>query len=154
MSEAPYLIADLYTEKVAIEEGTIKVVTPCSYAEKTLEYYSVPRDGHGIIYDKDNKVLIINDKYNLTDAEKKCIIACRTDNPSINSFAAEIVYHAGATQLRVTEFEILADYYRSAIKADMGVGEAHGVEKFLEMSYKNEDVSRLIQEQVFYHGER
>lgn len=100
------------------------------------------------IYDSENNRIIVNN-YNLTNNEKKAILACRTGNVSLNAYASENIAHAAATILLAGflqsdettleieveneesgETEIVevdrssgGDWFESAIKADAGIGE-------------------------------
>lgn len=100
------------------------------------------------IYDNENNRIKVSN-YNLTNNEKKAIIACRLGNISINAYSAENIAHAKATivlgnflqstdttlvieleneeTLEIEQFEIqreiAKDWFASAVKADAGIGE-------------------------------
>ena len=145
-SKANYLIAEEYIRKVLINErdesGYIQVP---SYIEPLQENFlkTLPD-----IYDSvNNRIKVKN--YNLTNNEKRAILACRTGNLSLNIYAAENIAHAKVTALlgnflqgtdisidigveneETHEIEYITvqravakDWFLSAIKSDAGIGE-------------------------------
>ena len=60
----------------------------------TLEQYQCGTSTENQIYNAETNTLYIEDVTDLTIPEMQCILACRTNNRSLNSFAGEIVYHA------------------------------------------------------------
>lgn len=121
-------------------------------------------------------MLYIEDVTDLTIPEIQCILACRTNNPSLNSFAAEIVFHATwainannnsdrnvllyyAYPLLIVCDEIessVLDYiYEKAISADISAGDI-GIFRELLVdgpAYKLDGLF-YYQEQVEIWGER
>nr|MBQ4455731.1 hypothetical protein [Clostridia bacterium] len=74
---------------------------------------------NGNIVDNERNMIVFEDFDNPSMEEKMCVLACRTGNPSENSFAAEVKYHAdGVINLSLNEA-----LYKSAIKADLSVDE-------------------------------
>lgn len=145
-SKGNYLIAEEYIKKMLKNErdadGYIKVPDNLGIAQSSF-LNSLPD-----IYDDENNRINVN-SYNLTNNEKKAILACRTGNVSLNAYAAENIAHANATKVlgdflqgsevslvieieneetleveQVTiQREIAKDWFESAIKADSGIGE-------------------------------
>ncbi len=148
-AEALYLLSELYIKKIIeseIDESLILAVDnystykPCEYAMKTLEKYSIKQSENEQIYDPENNIIHIMNNGELSLAEKQCILAIRSCNPSFNSFAAEIVYHAQKTY---DEGYIFGLGYEQAIKADMGIGEEpYGWISELYKGYDGEYVAR------------
>lgn len=145
-SKGNYLIAEEYIRKMLKTErdadGYIEVPDNLGIAQSSF-LNTLPD-----IYDDENNRINVN-SYNLTNNEKKAILACRTGNVSLNAYAAENIAHANATKvlgdfLQGTEItlvieieneetleveqvtiqrEIAKDWFESAIKADSGIGE-------------------------------
>ena len=134
-AEALNRLADIYISIVVSKEcisthhllvDTDKDNRPDEYSMETLNKYSISNtNGNERIYDSEQNLVIISNKSNLTLAEKQCILAIRSSNPSINSFAAEIVYHAEKTnEYSWSKNSPGLNYiYKAAIKADLGIGE-------------------------------
>ncbi len=140
-SQALYLIPEIYINKViSVECCDTNELTvdnnennkPCKNSMITLNKYSTNGNENEKIYDPDKQALIIADTHNLTLAEKQCILAARTSNPSFNSFAAEVVAHAQFTEMYAfndlmwinpISAYIIHSIYSSGIKADLGIGE-------------------------------
>lgn len=120
-SAANYLIAEAYIEKVMAEDCVNnRIEIPTGLSDRLIKYL----DTIGETYDEKNNSIFIKDIDNLTLKEEQVILAMRTANTTYNSFAAEIVFHAEYT-LSLSKIGKLPieKYYRSAVKADMGVGE-------------------------------
>lgn len=135
-SQANHLIAEEYIRKIISMDrdvdGHIKVPNGLSDEQRDF-LLTLPH-----IYDAENSRIRV-EKYNLTNDEKRAILVCRTGNKSLNSFAAENICHAMATEflaifLQGDEENIIIDgqvvsrfvaggWYQSAIKADTGIGE-------------------------------
>ena len=97
-SEANYLIAETYIEKIIEEDCVEGIIEIPSVSTRIQEYLDSLND----IYDSQSNTLTISDLNNLTIKEKQSILAVRTANISFNSFAAEVVYHAVNTCLLYT----------------------------------------------------
>ena len=121
-----YLIAEMYTDLVAKEEcdqGKILGILdggvdwkPSEYGYATLYTYDVDGDESSYkIYDFDKNEINIHNPENLTLQERECILSCRTDNPTLYTFAAEVLYHA--------EYSDNPMYKGNCIKADLSVAE-------------------------------
>ncbi len=103
------------------------------------EVIYIPHD----VFDKEYDYLVVNDVTNPTLAEKQCILAMGSDNPCIDSFAAEIVYHA----LAVGWYDGIFDYgYKAAIKADLAPGDGEVINKLFhsEGPYKSNDGEYVV----------
>lgn len=100
------------------------------------------------IYNKQNNILNIKNKNNLTYYEKYAILATFTGNVNYNSFAAEVVYHAVMLE------DILADIfedkvYKRALRADMTIDDNEDYD--INMSYYDLD-SDIVNAQEEIHG--
>lgn len=106
------------------------------------------------IYNAESNTIHISNVNVLTDHEKHIILALHTANTTFNSFAAEVVYHAQAVTswngLHTEDFLDGFCYYKSAIRADMGLGEEN--ESGLADEYYNLD-SDIVKAQAQEHGE-
>lgn len=158
-SKGSHLIAEEYIRKILATErdanGYIQAPDNLKL-EQNVFLATLPN-----IYDSDNNRILINsdnnkilgNSYNLTNDEKKAILACRTGNLSLNAFTAENIAHAAATikfgdflqvndinhqiliiVIEATEpetddviYEFTRDkvegLFESAIKSDTGLGE-------------------------------
>lgn len=146
-SKGNYLIAEEYIKKMLATErdanGYIQVPSNIKDIPQKNFLNTLPS-----IYDSENNRIKVNN-YNLTNNEKKAILACRTANLSLNSYSAENIAHAVATEklgnfLQSTDMSFVIEYenqetleieyttiqrekakdwFTSAVKADAGVGE-------------------------------
>lgn len=135
-SQANHLIAEEYIRKILSEErdaeGYIKV--PSGLSDEQREFLlSIPD-----IYDAENSRIKVKN-YNLSNIEKCAILVSRSGNKSLNSFAAENICHAMATEFLAVFLQsgedsiiiagrevnrlVAGGWYQSAIKADTGIGE-------------------------------
>lgn len=145
-SDALYVIPQIYVRLViqneCIDQNTNIIYmteeVSSKYALAALEKYQVGNSaGNPEIYDdkgtndKSDDQIVIVDPYNPTLAEQECILAMRSGNPSYDSFAAEIVYHAE----RVDNIVLRTH----TITADLSVGD----QKPDEYKYKKEDGTNL-----------
>ena len=166
-SEALYVIPEVYVSLVVKDElqnGYIPIDNNgehygvCKYAQETLDKNII--DGSGCeIYDDENNRLYIYNEASLILAEKQCILAIRTNNPSFNSVAAEIVYHA---DMAIRNWELMQNssekliagslyerLYHSALKADLSVDDKGKPEK----SYKSYNGQYVIEQRAIW-GDR
>lgn len=133
-SSGGYIIANEYVNIVIVNEShdnkidiVIKYSDQSKYRESIFEQYDKEKSDNTI--DIDNNDIWIKDINNISDFEKKCILVCRTNNPSQNSFVAEIVYHAGKvieSKVRINtgsfwEVFIQEEIYSHAICADLNL---------------------------------
>ena len=145
-SKGSHLVAEEYIRKIlANERDADGYINAPSNIEPTQTNFlkKLPE-----IYDNENNRIKVSN-YNLTNNEKKAIIACRLGNISINAYSAENIAHAKATivlgnflqstdttlvieleneeTLEIEQFEIqreiAKDWFASAVKADAGIGE-------------------------------
>ncbi|MDE6688216.1 MAG: hypothetical protein K2K17_12960 [Lachnospiraceae bacterium] len=145
-SDALYVIPQIYVrlviQKECIDQNTniIYMTEKVSsrFALAALKKYKVGNsDGNPEIYDdngtndKSDDYIVIVGPYNPTLPEQECILAMRSGNPSFDSFAAEIVYHAE----RVDDPFVKTH----TITADLSVGD----QKPDEYKYKKEDGTNL-----------
>ena len=109
-----YFIADLYIEQIIKSDCVNNTINIKTYLSRQTDFLLQ----HPTIYDEINQCLYINDVSNLSLEERQCILVSHSGNPSYNSFAAEIYYHANACNWIRNPIT-----YQKAIKADMGVNE-------------------------------
>ncbi len=98
----------------------------------------------------DDEKITIQSPCCLSSPEKYAILATHTGNVSLNSFAAEVKYHAYALETWYGDLNLLNAYER-AIRADMAIGEEtqSGItDQYYDLN------SDIVQEQVRYHGEK
>ena len=149
-SAANYLIAEAYIEKIIVEDCVDNRIKIPNGLSKRLKKYL---DTIGETYDEKNNSIFINNTNNPTLEEEQAILAMRTANTSYNSFAAEVVFHAKYT----TNFSKIGKrpikkYYKSAVKADMGVGEERESGIF-DGGYYNEN-GKYVKEQRGIWGKK
>lgn len=93
-SKGNHLIAEEYIKKILSterdENGYIEI--PSNISPAQTDFLNTLPD----IYDSANNRIVVSN-YNLTNNEKKAILACRTGNLSLNAYAAENIAHAVAT---------------------------------------------------------
>lgn len=93
-SKGNHLIAEEYIKKILAterdENGYIQI--PSNISSAQTDFLDTLPD----IYDSENNRIVVGN-YNLTNYEKKAILACRTGNLSLNAYAAENIAHAVAT---------------------------------------------------------
>ena len=162
-AQGAYLIAELYTRKIAAfaQDGCIPV--PEKYAQICVNAVRRPADkkarlvrfieennaAAGTIV-CDHAYIRIADAENLTVYEKYAILATHTANTSFNSFATEVRFHAlFLTQLAKIPIPGMGrSPYDSAIRADMSIGdsELRGPAPYYDPE------SKLMREQRRYHG--
>ena len=153
-SKGSYLLADEYVSFIAnhpqntsTSDGiTIAIPDEMNTKEnskdKRLPDFLVKNnnDAGYVIYDKENGVIKIKDPGNLTEYEKRAILATHTGNVNSYSFAAENTYHARA----LDDWKmIFSKWEQSAIVSDTGVLEENYTGKD---TYHNLD-SDWVQEQ-------
>ena len=98
----------------------------------------------------DGEKITIQSPCCLSNFEKYAILATHTGNVSLNSFAAEVKYHAYALETWYGDLNLLNAYER-AIRADMAIGEEtqSGItDQYYDLN------SDIVQEQVQYHGKK
>jgi len=161
-SKAPYLIADLFVEKIAyandygntihVSETIIDMINYCfegveSYARITTALFENNLSAGYDVYNFQTHEITITERENLTYEEKIAILITHTCNVTVYSFAAEVQFHA----LAVTDYPYAAfgAFYERALRSDMGVGEDHESGIF-DANYYNLD-SELVQNQMNYH---
>lgn len=98
----------------------------------------------------DGEKIVIQSPCCLSSSEKYAILATHTGNVSLNSFAAEVKYHAYALETWYGAWNLLGAYEK-AIRADMAIGEEY--QSGITDQYYDLD-SDIVQEQVQYHGEK
>ena len=105
------------------------------------------------VFNATNNTINITNPNNLSTYEKYAILSTHTGNVTFNSFAAEVEFHADYLFTRwadLNNWPILDDFYLSALRADMAVGEddtAASVGGFYNLD------SDIVQAQIEEHGE-
>lgn len=145
-SKGNYLIAEEYIKKMLATERDANgyILVPSNIKPTQTNFLNTLPD----IYDSENNRINVSN-YNLTNNEKKAILACRTANLSLNSYSAENIAHAVAAKklgnfLQSTDMTLVIEYenqetleiesttiqreiaknwFESAVKADAGIGE-------------------------------
>ena len=105
------------------------------------------------IYDESTYTIHIKDASNHTYYEKLVILISHCGNASFNSCAAEIEFHADALldwKAGFRGWPLAGDWYQSALRSEMGVGEE--AESGLYDEYYDLE-SDLVQAQAAAHGE-
>ena len=112
------------------------------------------RSGRTIV-DFQRRGIFLADPLHPTQEELQAVLAFHTGNLSLNSFAAEIKFHADA----LVKWEARIPYvgkriwYRAAIRADMQFGPENRLYSMLLCPYYHPG-SRLLREQEALHGKR
>ncbi|MCR5022159.1 hypothetical protein [Ruminococcus sp.] len=178
-SDAPYLIAEAYVDKIANSYSISSIPFPTQlndiYSEidnidatinsivnsliqdsQTIAILTVKRaklirvpdaltdcnnNSGSIIADENNRVISISSSNNLDYNEKRAILSAYTADTSFNMFAAEVQAHADYLDDAVSVFD---RWYRSALRADMAIGEDEGYESGMFNSYYNPNDSRVV----------
>ena len=157
-SQAPYLIAEQYCQKIArtAKDGQIPLpelyikLSKSSFPGKQRLPRFIEQNNRDAAYTVcDQKVIFIQDQNNLSRYEQLAILATHTGNVSFHSFAAEIAYHARflvpMAKLRVPL--IGWSIYSSAIRADMSI-DASSLEAFAPFYFLG---SPLVRQYAKYH---
>ena len=108
--------------------------------------------GH-TIYDEATYTIYIQDPANLSYHEKQVLLLSHCGNVTFNSFAAEIEFHADALldwMAKYNDCPVFDDWYHSAIRSEMGVGEDSD-SGFYDDYFDLE--SDMVQAQAREHGE-
>ncbi|MBE6697647.1 MAG: hypothetical protein E7581_03900 [Ruminococcaceae bacterium] len=155
-SFAPYLIAQTYVEKIAAGaiNGKLSNLTAFAacmeengqYEQRIREAINANNERAGkIICDLDSFELSIEDPAELTIYEKYAILLTHTANPSFNSFAAEVEYHAEKT---------LANFmYAHAVRADMTIEKNDYYYYYVSDTYYDYDGAMVVAQRE-EHGDQ
>jgi len=157
-SDAAYNIAELYIQHIVNSSNDNFVPLPLIYKsilQNSKEHGRIAEFIDSINANAgytvcDNEKIIINSKEHLTSFEKYAILATHTGNVSLNSFAAEIQFHADALESWYGKINLF-NAYEKAIRADMAIGEEK--ESGFVDEYYDLD-SDIVRTQAEYHGER
>ena len=165
-SQAPYLVADLYTrhiarfaregclnlpeqyKKIARQYSTHKNLKKLSRLPEFIEELNL-KEGRILC---DHERLYIQNPEQPTRYEAAAILATHTGNTSVFSFAAEVEYHAKfLTPLAKIKIPFFGrSVYASAIRADMSVGDA----EFQGPSPYYQENSKIVKRQYAIHSEK
>ena len=158
-AEAPYLVADLYVNRVAsLGSGNVLKV-PDAYRtifekrERSAKFRRLPEfleenNRHAGRTVCDHYNIIFQDRNHLSEFEKLAVLATHTGNVSFHSFAAEVRFHAlFSTKLAAIRIPLIGSPYESAIRADMSINdrEFQGPTPYYNLS------GRMVKEQEAYH---
>ena len=103
------------------------------------------------VYNSTNRTIEINNTDNLSIYEKYAILATFTADVNFNSFVAEVQFHADAVDNWKSDLPIVGDdWYESAVRADMAIGEDYESGFYDEYYDLNSDI---VKAQAKYHGE-
>ena len=162
-SEGPYLVAAAYIRQIAsfARDGCLdvpqhyKAIVKQSAARKgSKQLARLPRfiaslnQAAGYVV-CDNEKICIADREKTTLYESAAILATHTGNTSLQSFAAEVEFHARfLTPVAKVKIPLLGrSLYDSAIRADMSVGDA----EFQGPAPFYQDGSKLVKRQYALH---
>ncbi|MCR4642467.1 MAG: cellulose binding domain-containing protein [Lachnospiraceae bacterium] len=166
-AQGNYVLSEQYVRVVLNEElegNTITAVlmntNPSDYRDAVLDKYCIDKHKDGVYNPHDNTI-IITDYNNPSIAEIQCVLSCRTNNPSMNSFAGEICFHARALYAANINYETSTNpfedlfwpyaMYKHAIRADLNLDkEAVGI---AASPYKDYD-GMYVKEQRAIFGDR
>lgn len=131
-AEAPYLIAECYVRHIASFAQQNVLPVPACYqalqqkgAKRLLKFIQVNNETAGYtVCDQQN--IYLQDKSNLTEAEKLAILATHTASTSFHAFAAEVRFHA---RFLTWYARFLPPFgkrtiYDSAVRADITIDES------------------------------
>lgn len=154
-SDAPYLVANQYIEKIASTNVDNKIVLPNLLTEnenRVIDALNALNEKAGRpIYDPENNCINIQDPSSLTEEERYAILAAYTGDVTYNSFAAEVEFHSDAL---LDWKSIVPGWYNSALRADMGIGEtnkygwAGNFDEYYDLD------SDMVQSQRDAHGDK
>lgn len=166
VSEGSYLVADVYIRHIAsyAKDGYLdvprhykEIVRQSAVKKRSVQLARLPRfvaslnqaAGYAVC---DNDRICIADKKALTAYEAAAILATHTGNTSLQSFAAEVEYHARfLTPVAKIKIPLLGrSVYDSAIRADMSVGDA----EFQGPAPYYRAESRIVKHQYVLHQEK
>lgn len=153
-SEAPYLIASLYTQHIAsfAQNGTLPV--PLHYAKtwrknRRLRQFIESNNCTAGYTVCDHALIHLKNPQQLSSFEALAILATHTANTSFHSFAAEVQFHAQCLHplLRVRLPGMRKSLYDSAVRADMTIdsGVLHALFPFYHTG------SKSVRMQKHYH---
>ena len=141
-AQAPYLIAQLFTQHVASFAMNGALPVPLRYDQKNRRLRDfIARNNQAAGYIVcDHTAIFIRDPQHLTRPEALAILATHTANTSFHSFAAEVQYHARCLQpwLRLPLPGMKKTLYNSAVRADMTIDSSawHNLFPFYRASSK------------------
>lgn len=162
-AQGPYLVADLYTQKIAALAQNGSIAVPRRYAALVRELRAAKFSGRKGRLPTflaanneeagypvcDGERIFIRDPDCLSVYEQHAILATHTANVSFNSFAAEVCFHARfLTKLARIPIPIIGrSIYDSAIRADMTIdeGELVGPTPYYRLG------GRLLRQQRKFH---
>ena len=112
------------------------------------------RSGRTIV-DFQRRGIFLADPLHPTQEELQAVLAFHTGNLSLNSFAAEIKFHADALVKGEARIPYMGKryWYRAALRADMQFGPENRLYSMLLCPYYHPG-SRLLREQEALHGKR
>lgn len=156
-TQGSYLIAEAYLKKLRslFPDGTVPLPDKFFLASKRLlQGLRAINDqaGRSVFCPEDGCLRL---SQNPTLLERQALLAVHTCNLTLNSFAAEVKFHADALVRWPNHLPYLgkAIWYRAAIRADMQFGPENDLYEALLCPYHHPD-SPLVREQATLHGKQ
>ena len=156
-AQASYLIGDTYVRKLlALSDGgkipfPDRLLSASRRIRRGLE--ALNQAAGKPICDWQAGYLTVADPQAPTQEETLCVLAAHTGNLSLNSFAAEIQFHAKALVQWENRIPFVGKsiWYRAAVRADMQVAREYRLVNLLFAPYYRPN-SRLMKQQQKIHG--
>lgn len=141
-----YFLADVYIELILRRDnldGNRSFEVPDNVLPRVTERLKESTT----VYNEEDNSIIISDLNNLTLEERQCLLVSRAGTISYNAWAAEIVAHAFATKIILSNNLL----YNSAKKADLGSSEGGtGKEKVVEQFFAYDDSIFVVQQRGIF----
>ncbi len=157
-SKGSYLIADIFIKKIAqTADSNNEIKLPVKFSTNNTRIVDrlkeLNEESGRTIYDEEKGCLIISNPDELTEYEKLAILAAYTGDISENMFAAEVKFHSDACADWRSILPKIGglDWYGSAIKADMQIGEEKESGYYDEYYDPN---NKMVTDQAKVHGEQ
>lgn len=156
-AKAPYLVANAYIDKLLTMASNGCVAFPEKMAqapERVLRGLEMLNAQAGrAICDFKARCIRIGDVAASTREERICLLATHTGNLSLNSFAAEVKFHADALVSWQNKIPIWgkSQWYASALRADMQLEEEEWLRKTWFSPYYSDD-DQMVRRQAEIHG--
>lgn len=158
-SQGAYCIAEAYIKKLAAlaKNGILPFPDGLNHPPKRIKtgLLALNHRAGREICDFQNKEIRLENSQNLTEEEKLCLLAAHTGNLSLNSFAAEVQFHAKALTAWESRIPIVGKrwWYASALRADMQVERDDPLRKLFFSDYYREN-STICCAQAACHGRK
>ena len=158
-ADGPYLVAETYLKKLLslVSGGSLPLPERMSQAPRRVldQLQQLNEQAGRTICDLENRRIYIEDPHNPTEEERYCLLISHTGNLSLNSFAAEVKFHADALTAWESHLPVIGKsrWYASAIRADMQLEADQWLRSKLFSPYYDEN-SRLDRRQAQLHGKK